>query len=90
MEVRERVIGFTRTMRPVSAQPYHSLRLVVPRRTPVIMSITKTVHCQFPSGRTDGASSDWLVGTLTLECTDDRVGSALVERRARLESEIRN
>jgi hypothetical protein len=90
MEVRERIVVFTRAMQLVGAQPYHSLRLVVPRRTPVIMPMTQTVRCQFPGGRTDGASSNRLIGTLIFECSNDRVGTALIERRARLESEIGN
>jgi hypothetical protein len=90
VEVRERIIFLARAMQPIRAQPDHSLGLIVPSRTSVIVPVTKAVDREIAGRRSDRPSSDWIRCALGFERTDDRMYARVGEDRPELETEIRN
>src|SRR5436190_17841500 len=90
MEVRKSIVVLTRPMQRIRTKPDHSLRLVVPGCTSVIVPITKPVDSHVACGWTDCSCSDWIGRTLAFECVDDRVRTCMYECCARFESKIRD
>ena len=79
MEVRERIIFLARAMQPIRAQPDHSLGLIEPSRTSVIVPVTKAVDREFAGRRPDRPSADWIRRALAFERTDDRMSTGVGE-----------
>src|SRR5262249_12688842 len=74
----------------IRTQPDHSLCLIVPCCTPVIVSVAEPVGRQLARGGTDGSRSYRVRRALAFECMNDRVSTRVLERRGCVEPEIRN